>query len=358
MNKRILHLQLSGNPGGIVTLTRDIAIGSNEINDFYFIFEGGIVTDQLVSLGYKCYVGTKNKSRYIAILKEFLHFIKKNKYDVIICHTTAPIALVMFLFVNKRKTKLLLYEHGDLYENFKLPNFKTKINKFLFIKSSKHANNIIAISNYVNSQCSKFLKKKSITIYNGINTDNFYNNTEKTFDDNITFLYVGRLIKEKGVNILVESFSKLLFEYKNIKLIVVGDGPEMKRLIELIKEKKIENNVEFTGNIVNTSIYYNKSHFFCHPAIWNEGFGITLIEAMCSGLPCLTFDVGAMRELVIDNQTGFIVKKISVDDYYCGLKNCMKLIASGEYNKFSKAANRQGEEFSINKTIKKLEKLY
>jgi glycosyltransferase involved in cell wall biosynthesis len=133
---------------------------------------------------------------------------------------------------------------------------------------------------------------------------------------------VGRLSDEKNVNCLLQAAKLVLEQFPKTLFLIVGDGPERKSLGTLAKELVIEKNFIFEGAVKHKKIpsYYQASDLVVLPSK-HEGWGLTLIEAMASGRPPVTTDVGAARELVIDGETGFVVpindsqalaKKISI----------------------------------------------
>ena len=82
----------------------------------------------------------------------------------------------------------------------------------------------------------------------------------------IICIFVGRLAEEKNIKLLIEAEQKLVKENNNIKLLIVGDGPEKEELHKLTKELNIEDNVIFTGKVPWDEIeyYYNLSDVFSY----------------------------------------------------------------------------------------------
>jgi phosphatidylinositol alpha-mannosyltransferase len=78
-------------------------------------------------------------------------------------------------------------------------------------------------------------------------------------------------------------------KYKNLRLIVAGDGPEREKCENFVKEKNLRD-VIFLGNIEKgLSSLYATSDIFCAPSIFGESFGLVILEAMASGLPVVAF---------------------------------------------------------------------
>ena len=136
-----------------------------------------------------------------------------------------------------------------------------------------------------------------------INNTRFYKSKKKK-DIIFTFLYVGRLINTKNVDILCEKFIKN-FSEKKAQLIVVGDGDLFKKYKTLYASSK----VHFKGNIFGEELIdiYHNSSVFILPST-SEQWGLVINEALCSGLPVIARkEVGAIYDLMLNKNTGFII---------------------------------------------------
>lgn len=157
-----------------------------------------------------------------------------------------------------------------------------------------------------------FTKKPSTVIYRGMPFDEIEKidpNTalkEKMGNKKIV-LYVGRLISGKGIIDLVESIAKISFD--NFVLLVIGDGPEEKRLKELAKKLKIENKIIFLGaKTFNEVLEIMKvSEIFVNPS-YNEGLPTTVLEAGTCGCAIVATDVGGTREIITHNVSGILIE--------------------------------------------------
>ena len=127
---------------------------------------------------------------------------------------------------------------------------------------------------------------------------------EKIIPENFTFLFVGRLLDSKNVNILCERFISS-FSDKKAKLLIVGDGDNLWKY----KKKYIHKNIKFTGSVFGDEliqIYQNASVFVFPSSI--EAWGLVINEAMSSALPVIAHkEVGAVYDLISEKNTGFII---------------------------------------------------
>jgi len=210
-------------------------------------------------------------------------------------------------------------------------------------------------------------KNKLKVIYNGIDLENFpfrkleartKIRKELNIEENKKILIsVGRLHEAKGCPYLIKAMKILKEKYPHILLIVLGEGPEGKKIEEQIKELKLEKNILLLGQKENISEYLNASDVFVMPSLW-EGLPIALLEAMACGLPVVATRVGGVPEVVEDGKSSFLVE----------LKNprglAEKIIKTLEMSEEER--KKMGErgrkivekKFSIEQMVKEYENLY
>lgn len=132
-------------------------------------------------------------------------------------------------------------------------------------------------------------------------------------EDDFVWLFVGRLVEEKNILILLEAYKNV--NRKNKKLFIVGEGPLQKKIEEHIKNLNIEE-VFLTGFQPKEKLFdfYILSDALILPST-DEPWGMVINEAMCFGLPIITSDrVGAAVDLVRHGYNGFIVPSGNIDD--------------------------------------------
>ena len=171
------------------------------------------------------------------------------------------------------------------------------IRKFDVISASR-PDFIIANSKYVQKRIKKIYRRDSTVIYPPVDVDKFHLSSEK--ED--FYIVVSRLVPYKKVDIVVKAFSLL----PDRKLVVVGEGPEAKKVKKLAGK-----NVEFVGyqNEENLKRLYAKAKALINPQI--EDFGITPVEAMASGTPVIAYARGGALETVVEGKTGIFFNEQS-----------------------------------------------
>ena len=156
-------------------------------------------------------------------------------------------------------------------------------------------------------------------------------------------IFVGRLAQEKNIEFLLNAEKKIINNHSNIKLLIVGDGPDKEKLEMFSRKLGIEENVIFTGKVAwdDMPVYYQLANFFA-TASKTETQGLTVIEAMAAGITPVCIHDEAFLTAITDNLNGFIFDNI--DEY-------VEIILKLEKNKQERAkisgqARIQAEHFS------------
>jgi glycosyltransferase involved in cell wall biosynthesis len=123
-------------------------------------------------------------------------------------------------------------------------------------------------------------------------------------------LYVGRISKEKDLDILACAYRKLRQKYPSTRLVLVGDGPYLKELRDSIPD------ATFTGYLSGGDLAkaFASADIFVFPST-TDTFGNVVLEAMASGLPAIVSDTGGPRELVKNGITGYVTRSHDIEDF-------------------------------------------
>lgn len=221
---------------------------------------------------------------------------------------------------------------------------------------------VIAPADYVKDELLAFgVKKPIVVIPNGVDTNkfkpgksNFLRNKLKLSSTDKIVLYVGRLAKEKSVDFLINSFSKVKEE--GVYLVLVGDGPERQNLEKLISKLGLEQKVLLTGFVEHANLVdvYNSADLFVF-ASSTETQGMVIPEAMSSGLPILTIKDKVFAQFIEDSVSGFMVDKKQTI-FAQKLENILQ--DKDLRARISKHARQKSLEFSLSEVAKKFENLY
>ncbi|HCR4019280.1 TPA: glycosyltransferase, partial [Morganella morganii] len=188
----------------------------------------------------------------------------------------------------------------------------------------------------------------------GLNLDDFIR-ADISINDRISFLFIGRLLKEKGIYEFINAASKIKQIYPEVEFIVLGDidkaNPSSLTEIEL-KSLINHNIITYPGFVKNIQEWISKSNVFVLPS-YREGLPRSTQEAMAMGLAIITTDVPGCRDTVIDGLNGLIIKPWSSQDLYnkmVYLINNPNLINQMGKESYSLARNN----YDQNKTNKEL----
>jgi len=208
-------------------------------------------------------------------------------------------------------------------------NFNSKIKKF-YNSVMVRSDLIIAGSNFIfshiNKNYSKYLnaKKKFLVIFRGINTDYFDPSTTLEKDEDNLFkswelkfgkkiiLFPGRLTSWKGQEMFLDSINKVNMQLGHDAFIAVilgsDQGRELykKKLIRLVEQYRLTNQVKFIEHCKNMPVAYKISNFVVSASIEPESFGRISVEAQSMQKPILASNIGGSKETIIDNKTGIL----------------------------------------------------
>ncbi|HEX2927672.1 MAG TPA: glycosyltransferase family 4 protein, partial [Ruminiclostridium sp.] len=117
--------------------------------------------------------------------------------------------------------------------------------------------------------------------------------------------FVGRLVSEKGVHVLIDAIPKIIRQYNDVKFVIAGKGPCLNSLIEQSRNLNIQNRVYFTGFVSEEVLQklYRCSDIAVFPSTY-EPFGIVALEGMVAGIPVVVSDTGGLREIVNHRENG------------------------------------------------------
>jgi len=138
--------------------------------------------------------------------------------------------------------------------------------------------------------------------------------------------FLGRLVPYKGADMLLEAATPLIRQGKVI-VDIIGDGPEIKPLLEYVRQEKLEDGVQFAGWLAHTEVQkrLKKSDVFAFPSIREFGGGVVL-EAMALGLVPIIVDYAGPSELVTEN-TGFKVPLSNRENIIRGIRNLLEQLS-------------------------------
>ena len=189
----------------------------------------------------------------------------------------------------------------------------------LFTVSFKFATKVIFLNPDDPSDLSKMalFSKSKVEVVGGIGLELLgYPYSKPDMSNPIRFIFVARLLVEKGIYQLLDAIKLVQEKYPSTELVVLGDldednpaGLTKKDLDDLIKQEIII----YPGQVANVNEWLSNSHVFVLPSYYREGVPRSTQEAMAVGRPIITTDVPGCRETVVDGKNGFLVPAFDVD---------------------------------------------
>ncbi|NMC51537.1 glycosyltransferase family 4 protein [Candidatus Kuenenbacteria bacterium] len=270
-----------------------------------------------------------NVSAYPTNSYSFLFFIKNavalakelfslDKYDLIVCQDPFLTGLTGYLLKKKYNARLLVDFHGDFWKNhywlwekiWRLPLLA--LSKIVV----KKADALRTVSGGIKKKIiqSGFKKIPIKVLPTPVNLEHFKtpdlqtaSSIRQVYPDKKIILWTGRMTPEKNLPFLVSCFKKIINNYPNVVLLLIGDGPEKNKITQQIKSMALDPSVKLLGQINYTQLlnYFHAADIFVLPSR-HESFGKVLLEAGASGKPSVASATTGTKEIIIEGETGFL----------------------------------------------------
>jgi len=134
-------------------------------------------------------------------------------------------------------------------------------------------------------------------------------------DDTILIGSTGRIVWEKGYDQLLSLLENYDFGEKIFYILVAGDGSLRNKFIKRIEKNKLESHITFIGNIKNIPEFLSALDIYIQPSV-TEGFPLSVLEAMATGLPIICSDAGGLKEMINNNTIGIKYKSEELNSLY------------------------------------------
>lgn len=281
------------------------------------------------------------------ILNKVTQITKKEGIDLLIGFITSA-NVIATLAAKKNKIPAFISERNDPLKP-EIPKFWLLLRRWVY----PMANNIIVQTEKVKDIYEKMLNTKNITVLPNPIAPKFSKLRKKGQAREKIILSVGRFNNDKRQHKIIEAYNSL--NLVDWKLLLIGDGPNKKKLASLIEKYELSNRVTILSNIRDVENYYNKSSIFVF-ASKAEGFPNVLLEAMHFGLPSISTDCKyGPSEMIEDGDNGFLVP---VDDQK-ELTNKLTILVNDEnlQNQFSHRALETTKKYMSSVVTKQWEQL-
>jgi L-malate glycosyltransferase len=244
-----------------------------------------------------------SKLIYLRGLPLLCKVIKSFSPDIIHAHYISSYGILALL--TRFRPIIISVWGSDLYD---FPN-KNILNKLIINKIIKSADAICSTSKAMqNILINDYSYKKSYLIPFGVDTDRFY--PLKSKNKNFIVGTIKSIESHNGIDCLINAANIVvnLWNYSNIKFLIVGGGTLKQKMQDKCKELNLENSISFEGFISHKNIIdqFQKLSLFIAVST-RESFGVSILEAASCGVPAITSNIGGLPEVNTNNQTGFII---------------------------------------------------
>jgi len=356
---KLLHVITGLNVGGaekaVYNLVKGLAAFQYRVDIAVLKGEMELKSD-FEAMGCRIYaIGTRSNCDVRGVYRLY-KLISENKYDIVHGHLFRAEIFAAIASGFAKNTRFIVTKHNDpeYFSNwlYYLINRLT----LLFL-----TDRVIAISDHVKRY---FVRKgmcaedKITRIYYGFETTTQRRTTDSTLSqsDQPIIGTIARLSRQKGVDVLLRAYRKLLKAGSNCRLVVVGRGEEERELKKLSHALGIEKEIFWMGFRNDVLDLLSSFDIFILPSRW-EGFGMVLAEAMALEKPVVSTRVSAIPEIVVDFVTGLLVPPDDSERLAAAVR---VLLADQSLRKRMGFAGKKRieQEFTIENMIQETEELY
>ncbi|RHV69960.1 MULTISPECIES: glycosyltransferase family 4 protein [Clostridia] len=367
MAYKVLNLLSDGGVGGIENLCKCISDIRTEENCFCCLFEEGVIYEEIKKNGNAVSLASYGSKKItIKRIKKLIDVAKG--YDIIVVHHSA-LAIQLYYSLLKRifpNKKYILVGHScfsveDYY------NYNSKMKNSVRAWLQKHVLKISDRVIFVSKAGEKSYREafdlpatKCRVVYNGVVSQTEYRKPMQRVmskDHIFQIVFIGRLERVKGVHLLIEAMKELQTKYP-VQLEVVGYGNEEKNLQNMCTSFDVAEIVHFAGMQRDIGSYLKQADIFVYPSIWEEVFGISLVEAMSYGVPCVANRVGGIPEIIDENKNGVLTKEKSGHALADAIESLIQDYYAGKADEMAEYCYKTAQFFSIDHTVEGLESCY
>lgn len=299
----------------------------------------------------------KYKPYTIALASVIHNLFKEDKIEILHAHYAIPHAISAYLAklsTNKfNKLKIVTTLHGT---DIHLLGLDKSYKPILELSLNNH-DALTTVSNFMKNFIAKYydIKKKIEVIYNFVDPGPCKRDEKKDYSE-IVITHVSNFRKVKRAPDVIKAFAKVFQKHKNIKLEMIGDGPELDYCRNLAISLKIHEKVVFRGSLLDVKKVLRYTDIFVLPSEI-EAFGLAALEAIAHGIPVIASNAGGLPEVIMHGKTGFLVTPGDINT----IVKYMNLLIEDESLRRKLGRNARADakrRFHPNKIIPKYEELY
>jgi galacturonosyltransferase len=252
----------------------------------------------------------------LKLIMQYYRILKKHKPDIVLTYTIKP-NVYASLVCSLLKIPYINNVTG-LGSVITFRGFVKKI-VFMLLKKAFRNSACVFFQNESNVELALSLniisRNYKLIPGSGVNIERFSVAPFPEDSEKIIFNYIGRVLKEKGINDYIEAAKVIRKKYPSTEFNVIGFiEPTESHYADELKELEQRNILVYRGNQNDVRPFINRSHCTIHPSKYGEGMSNVLLESASTGRPLITTDIPGCRETVIDGVSGYIYRAGDIND--------------------------------------------
>jgi glycosyltransferase involved in cell wall biosynthesis len=366
----VLFIMMQMEMGGSERLVHNLVLkmDRHEFNPSIAWFFGNKILKEFQDLNVPLYHVPKLKRIDFSTMAKLEEIIRDNNIHIVNAHHFMSMVYAFYGCKIRKRAKLIYTEHSAWEIEHISWKWRTAGNYLL-----RHTDAAVGVSEAVANQIKKKFNpsnSKIHTIQNGVDLETDVSGIDRDIirkrlglvNNEKIIGTVANFKKIKNHIFLLKAFNELIKEYKNVKLLLIGQGFEAdsenteKELKDFVQEKGLSNNILFLGYRPDIPALLSIMDIFCLTS-FKEGLPISLIEAMATSLPIVGTDVDGIRDILIDNKNGLLVQIGDV----IGLKNALLSLLKNNLlrERLGKESKTLAKSmYSLNYCVKKYQDLF
>lgn len=263
----------------------------------------------------------------LKLVIQYYKMLKKYKPNIVLTYTAKPnvygslaAAWLKIPYINNVTGLGSVINKKGILKSFIMWLFRTSFKKSSCIFFQNGENMELAINQ-------RFVKGDYKLIPgSGVNTERFPLQPYPKDTDTIIFNYIGRVLKDKGVDDYIEAAKRIKEKYPKTEFNIIGFiEPTEIHYEDDLKQLQEQGIIIYRGSQKDVKPFIVRAHATIHPSTYGEGMSNVLLESASSGRPLITTDIAGCRETLDDGITGFIYHAGDVDDLVCKIEKFLQL---------------------------------
>ena len=348
---QIVHVALQLNMGGMEKLLVEFARHADRQRvalRFVSLGSRGVLADDIEACGWPVTALDEPPGLRPRLVLRLARLLRRWQTDVVHTHNTKPLLYGASAARLAGVSRVIHTRHGQRFQASRHENL-------MFRLVSGLTDRVICVSRDSArlSAAEGISNERIATVWNGIDVSRFAYLGPQSKGP---VVMVGRLSPEKDVSTLLQAAAVAVREYPTFRLEIAGDGPCLADLRRRAIELGLTDHVAFLGEVRDIPGLLARASVFVLPSL-TEGISLTLLEAMARGLPVVATQVGGNPEVVVDGETGLLVKPRAPTDLAAAIVRLLH--APEEGRRMGRAARSRVERgFDVRRMVGQYENLY